>query len=364
MITEKFTEKFTEKQFRKEYKRCDRCTASFCQAHCPANISIPETLQFYEYSDKHAQEYLYKINPFQEVCGYICPDRFCADSCIKNTKDGYPVNAKLIHRYFGQNYEPDYESLIINDYPDKSVIVIGAGVTGLTVAWKLANLGVKVEVIESTYNIGGKLNLIPEFRLPRDVLDRTLSIIKNHPNITISTNVAVLDIDAFIGTNPEETIIPCIGNRYSKKLNIEGEENTIDYRDYLPSPKVSEKDVVGIIGGGNVAVDCALVSAKGGAKVHMIIRRNFGDMKIDPKYLQGLYSNGVNIITNFKPSKIDMGFDTMNIDGTLLNEKITLKGFTKIVKAIGDIDAENSPKTVVECVKSANDKINALLSIW
>ena len=351
----------TEKQFRKEYSRCNKCKVPVCELHCPAGVCIPALLQFYEYGLDKAIEYAYKINPFQEICGYLCSDKYCISSCVKNNTDGFPINIRTIHKYLGEHFCLDYDKLITNDYPNKSVIVIGSGVTGLTIAWLLANLGIKVDIFEqSLTEIGGKLNLIPETRLPKDVLERTLAIIKNHPNITITNNLSITDIEAF----KQEQSIPvfeAIGTPFRKNLDIEGSSLTIDYRDYLPNPNISEKDNIAIIGGGNVAVDCALISRYKGAKTTMFVRRNFFDMKIEEKYLKELFDNSVNIVNNFVPNKITLNFNDMSLCGDCFGNNVEIKGFTKIVLAIGDKDSQGKPQTIVECVAKAKEMVNEYL---
>ena len=156
---------------------CLNCKNSQCRIKgCPLGNCIPEFI--HEIDSKKAYEILCNTTVLPAICGRICPhEKQCEGSCIRGIK-GEPVSIGAMEAYIGDlSIENNYELSIEVDErtKDKRVAVIGSGPAGLTCAAFLARRGVKVVVYEKHDKLGGLLTHgIPEFRLPREVVEKTI----------------------------------------------------------------------------------------------------------------------------------------------------------------------------------------------
>ena len=156
---------------------CLNCKNSQCRIKgCPLGNCIPEFI--HEVESKKAYEILCNTTILPAICGRICPhEKQCERSCIRGIK-GEPVSIGAMEAYIGDlSIENNYELSIEVDEraKDKSVAVIGSGPAGLTCAAFLARKGVKVTIYEKHDKLGGLLTHgIPEFRLPRKVVEKTI----------------------------------------------------------------------------------------------------------------------------------------------------------------------------------------------
>ena len=156
---------------------CLNCKNSQCRIKgCPLGNCIPEFI--HEVDSKKAYEILCNTTILPAICGRICPhEKQCEGSCIRGIK-GEPVSIGAMEAYIGDlSIENNYELSIEVDErtKDKRVAVIGSGPAGLTCAAFLARRGVKVTIYEKHDKLGGLLTHgIPEFRLPREVVEKTI----------------------------------------------------------------------------------------------------------------------------------------------------------------------------------------------
>lgn len=264
--------------------QCLQCKNPRCEKGCPINTPIKEMINLLLQGDIiTAGEMVFKNNPLSVICSLVCPhERQCEGYCIKGIKSS-PVKIGDI-----ENYISDY-SLDILDLKPKSnkqsnIGIIGSGPAGITIALILALKGYNITIFESKEKIGGMLRYgIPEFRLPKDILDRIESRliqlgVEIRPNILVGSKITVDELfrdgfDAiFIGT----------GVWQPKKLNIKGESlGHVHFAiDYLKNPNVYKLgDKVCVIGAGNVAMDVARTAVRKGAKeVTIMYRRGFENM--------------------------------------------------------------------------------------
>ena len=255
-----------------EAERCLNCKNPQCQKGCPVHTPIPKVIQlFKENRLMEAGELLFKNNPLSYICSSVCNhETQCAGHCVLGRK-GTPVHFSGIENYISDMY---LDRMI----PEKSiekkkqkVAVIGAGPAGITAAVELAGNGYPVTIFEWKSKIGGILQYgIPEFRLPKSVLERyrirlEQMGIKIRLNTTIGT---VLMIDnlfrdgyaaVFIGTGAEKP----------RSLGIRGESlGNVHYAmDYLANPaahKLGKR--VAVIGVGNAAMDVARTALRNGSQ--------------------------------------------------------------------------------------------------
>lgn len=248
-----------------EAKRCLQCKNPQCQKGCPANTDIREVIRLLrENKIDEAGEKLFQNNPLSLVCSYVCPQESqCEGHCILGIK-GSPVQFSIIENYISdyylnifkpQNFIPEQKNGI-------KAAVIGGGPAGITIAFYLAQKGYSVTMYEENDKIGGVMRYgIPEFRLPKRVLDRLKDALIRcgvtvRLNTRIGTNLMIDDLfrdgfkSVFIGT----------GVWSPNRLGVKGESfGTVHYAiDYLHNPDVYELgEKVIVIGGGNTAMDVA-----------------------------------------------------------------------------------------------------------
>lgn len=181
-----------------EAERCLNCKRPMCQEGCPVHTPIPQIIQMFKQGKvMEAGEILFQNNPMSAICSIVCNhEQQCAGHCIRGKKDT-PIHFSSIENYISDMYL-DRMEIQKPEPKDKKVAVIGAGPAGLTVAIRLAQQGYPVTVFEWEDKIGGIMQYgIPEFRLPKSVLDR-LQKRMEEMGITIRLNTtigAVLMVD-------------------------------------------------------------------------------------------------------------------------------------------------------------------------
>jgi glutamate synthase (NADPH/NADH) small chain len=217
-----------------------------------------------------AAQMLFDNNPLSMVCSLVCNhENQCEGNCVRGIK-GEPVHISSIENYISDSC---FERLELKPAPSNGMkaAVIGAGPAGITIAIILALKGYSITVFETHDKIGGILRYgIPEFRLPKSILDRYYKKmrelgIKFRPNFSIGGSTGIQDLlndgykSVFIGT----------GAWKPRKLGVPGETfgNVFYAINYLNNPDVYELgDKVAIIGAGNAAMDVARTAIRHGAK--------------------------------------------------------------------------------------------------
>ncbi len=255
-----------------EANRCLQCPNPRCRENgCPIHTNIPEMIRlFKENKMMEAAQMLFENNPLSMICSLVCNhENQCEGNCVRGIK-GDPVHISSIENYISDSC---FERLELKKAPSNGMkaAVIGAGPAGITIAIILALKGYSITVFETHDKIGGILRYgIPEFRLPKSILDRYYVKmrelgIKFRPNFSIggSTNIQDLLNDGyksvFIGT----------GAWKPRKLGIPGETfgNVFYAINYLNNPDVYELgDKVAIIGAGNAAMDVARTAIRHGSR--------------------------------------------------------------------------------------------------
>nr|MBQ8245325.1 NAD(P)-dependent oxidoreductase [Oscillospiraceae bacterium] len=255
-----------------EANRCLGCKKPQCQAGCPINTPIPEVIKLLKDGKlDEAGWMLFENNPLTTVCSLICNhEKQCEGHCVLGRK-GTPVHFSVIENYISSTYA---SKMVKGPAPSNGlkVAIVGSGPAGITIAILMARMGYQVTIFESKDQIGGILRYgIPEFRLPKSVLDdiqyRHLEMkgIKIRPNTRIGDAIGVDDLfrdgykAIFIGT----------GVWKANTLGIKGESfGNVHYAiNYLNNPnvyKLGEKVIV--IGAGNAAMDVARTAMRNGSR--------------------------------------------------------------------------------------------------
>ena len=283
---------------------CLNCKNSQCRIKgCPLDNCIPEFI--HEIDSKKAYEILCNTTVLPAICGRICPhEKQCEGSCIRGIK-GEPVSIGAMEAYIGDlSIENNYELSIEVDEraKDKRVAVIGSGPAGLTCAAFLARKGVKVTIYEKHDKLGGLLTHgIPEFRLPREVVEKTIEKILDlgveaKLNQELERDFEIEDL-----AKKYDAVFVAIGANIPAKMNVEGEGLEGVYGgnyllEYNKHPNYTGKKVA-IIGGGNVAMDSARTIKKlGASEVYVIYRRAEEQMPAEKKEIADAKKEGIEFL--------------------------------------------------------------------
>lgn len=256
-----------------------------CYERCPQGLKPPEIFQLLKgEAAKHrlfkgfneAVSTIEKYVPFPLICWYTCfhPER----AEISNEEIDYALN-KITVRHL-QTTEKER-----NVVHKEKVAVIGSGPAGLTATYELARKGYSVTIFEALSQAGGMLRKsMPEYRLPREALEREIQLLKDL-DVEIRTNTKIGEQVGFneIWQQGYKAIFVAVGAHRSRELEIKGGEleGVVNALDFLWKVKMQQKvslgKKVGVIGGGNVAVDAARTALRQGAEEAIILYRRTRD---------------------------------------------------------------------------------------
>ena len=339
-------------EIQKYTEYCLNCPVKPCSNKgCPLNNDIPAFIkQVKEGNVKEAYKILSKTTVLGSVCGRICPHmKQCEGSCVRGIK-GEPVNIGKIESYvFDEALKNEWYKEIekTNELKGKTVAVIGGGPAGLTCASFVARKGAKVVIYEKYNHLGGILEHgIPEFRLDKDVLEKTIKSILNEGILDISVEYGKelgknLSLDEL--ENKYDAIFLGFGANIPSKMNIEGEEldGVFGGNSLLETgkhPSYTGKKVA-VIGGGNVAMDCARTIKRMGAdKVFVIYRRAEKQMPAERKEIEEAKKEGVEFLFQNNIVKI-LGNEKVEKVECIKTELVKKEGETREVPV--NIDGSN-----------------------
>ena len=281
---------------------CLNCKNSQCRIKgCPLGNCIPEFI--HEVDSKKEYEILCNTTVLPAICGRICPhEKQCEGSCIRGIK-GEPVSIGAMEAYIGDlSIENNYELEVDERAKDKRVAVIGSGPAGLTCAAFLARRGVKVTIYEKHDKLGGLLTHgIPDFRLPREVVEKTIEKILDL-GVEVKLNQELgRDFEIEDLAKKYDAVFVSIGANIPAKMNVEGENLNCVYGgnyllEYNKHPNYTGKKVA-IIGGGNVAMDSARTIKKlGASEVYVIYRRAEEQMPAEKKEIADAKKEGIEFL--------------------------------------------------------------------
>lgn len=364
-------------QLKAELDRCLNCKNAPCMNACPVNCNPQEFINYARQQDyAESVKTIARNNPLGQTCGLICPDKFCMAACTRNRID-FAINIPKVQATILEKHRQESYCSLPSELNGKKIAIIGAGPAGIAAAAELAKAGYKVDLFEADNKIGGALNMIPQSRLPHEVLEKDWNFIchKERADLHLETPA-----------NPDEMlekgfdgVIVATGEPHCMGLGISGEEYCVSFMDYLKHPeKYQTAGRVAVIGGGNVAADCAFTAHDGGASgVELFVRRRLSDMKITRSEIFDLMDRQVDFTTMTSPEKIEEKNGKLSLFTRknhfvesrlqpLENTCIERPGFSLIVKAIGSYaDAKSDSDKIIyagDCKHGGSTVVEAIAS--
>jgi len=295
-----------------EAERCLQCKKPRCVLKCPVEIDIPGFIKCIADRNFPAGVRVLKDkNSLPAVCGRVCPqEEQCEEACVLLKKGGQIAIGRL-ERFLADWEEGQGELEIPRILPPtgRKVAVVGGGPAGLTVAGDLIKLGHQVTIFEALHEMGGVLTYgIPEFRLPKAIVNREVDylrrlgvkVVKNFVvGKTRTVDSLLEEFDAlFIGSGaglpwfmkiPGENLNGVYSaNEYLTRMNLM--KGFLFPQFHTP---IKNHKRVAVIGGGNVAMDCARTALRLGAETRIIYRRSRQELPARLEEVENAEEEGV-----------------------------------------------------------------------
>jgi glutamate synthase (NADPH/NADH) small chain len=325
----------------------DRCVScGLCVATCPTHMAIPQYIKAIRDGDYDlGVSLLYESNPFSSICGRVCT-RKCETTCAAR-HEGDPIAIRWLKRHIMDQVSVEQIKRVIGQPAaptGRKIAIVGAGPAGLTAAFDLARQGHTVTVYEALDKPGGMTRWgIPEYRLPYDIIDRDVDIIRS-VGVQIEYNTRIgQDISLDDLKQKNDAVLIALGLQLGRATRVPGSDHP-DVRkavDLLRIATAGEdfgtpREAV-VIGGGNVAMDIARTLARlqaksyGQVKVTLTALEDLPHFLADPDEIKESKEEGVVILDARGPQQV-----------VIENSQVTgLK--TWRVKAIFDADGRFAP---------------------
>ncbi len=294
------------KDIKEKSEYCLNCPVKPCSKKgCPLENDIPTFIKaIKEENYKKAYEILSETTVLEAVCGRICPHtKQCEGSCVRGIKSN-PVSIGEMEAFIGdiairENYKIAEKN---EENKDKKIAIVGGGPAGITASAFLLKKGYSVTLYEKYNYLGGLLmHGIPEFRLPKEIVKQTVQKVIDlglevKYNMELGKDITLQELE-----KQYDAIFLAFGANITTKMGVEGEELEGVYGgnqllEHNEHPDYKGKKV-GIIGGGNVAMDCArTIKRLGAQEVKVIYRRAEEQMPAEVKEIQEAKEEGIEFL--------------------------------------------------------------------
>jgi glutamate synthase (NADPH/NADH) small chain len=316
-----------------EAARCLQCKKPFCMENCPVNISIPDVIRAIAAGEfGQAVSILKEKNALPSVCGRVCPqEEQCEKECALVRRHGEIAVGRL-ERFLG-DWEAAQSDIVLPTLPPstgKRVAIVGGGPAGLTAAADLVKFGHAVVIFEALHKMGGVLSYgIPEFRLPKKIVDREInylsrlgvemrtdyvigktrtvdSLLEEYDAVFVATGAGLPWFMDMPGNNFNGVYS---ANEYLTRINLmKGYEYPKSRTPLKPHQKVA------VLGGGNVAMDCARTALRLGADVSIVYRRSRDELPARHEEIENAEEEGVKFMFLTLPVRA-VGNDDFSVIG-------------------------------------------------
>jgi formate dehydrogenase beta subunit len=285
-----------------------------CRLACPVGIDVPRYIRLIG-DGKYAQAaaVVREKLPLASVCARICHAP-CEIKCRRGTLRDNPIAILALKRFAMDSVASIKPAESVSKPTGKRVAVIGSGPAGLTAAYYLKKVcGHAVTIFEVASKPGGMLRMgVPEYRLPRGILDKEIDMIKEL-GVEIKLNTKVDSLEKLFQQG-YDVIFAAVGAHRPVRMGIDGEDlpGVLDGLSFLRDVNMDKKVEVGgkvaVVGGGNAAVDAARASLRLGAKeVSILYRRSMGEMPAHQNNIDQAQQEGVKIEILALPFEIRKG---------------------------------------------------------
>ena len=335
-----------------------------CKTACPAHIAVQGYLKKAAQGEyREALAIIKKENPFPAVCGRVC-NRRCEDACTRGTIDS-AVSIDAVKKFIAEQdlhsehrYVPEIVVASNRGRWTEKIAIIGGGPAGLSCAYYLAQMGYYPTVFEKNEKAGGMLTYgIPSYKLEKDVIDAEIDIMKEmgveiRLGVEVGKDVTIEQLRTQ-GYKAFYIAIGCQGGRLPEIPGVDA-QGVLTAVDYLKGANTGASKFEGevlVVGGGNVAIDAARVSARSGAKkVTMICLEEEKEMPASKEEIAEAREDGVEINCGWGPKEvltengkavgvvfkkcIDVYDENGKFDPLYLDETITVSA-DRVIFAIG-----------------------------
>ena len=345
--------RYFREEFRRHLfdKRCDAfvckgLVGAPCAAACPVGTEAWRYIAHIERGEfEEAYQVIREANPFPSVCARVC-NHPCEDRCKAGTNGGQPIAVRALKRFITDRIDPSVYRRPVRETSSVGlgpVAVVGAGPAGLTAAHFLSLKGYEVTVFESDAQPGGMLfSAIPSYRLPHNIIKKEIQSLLDE-NITITCNTTLgrdITLDSLFADG-YKAIFVAIGAHKSLRLQLKGEELPGVYpsiqflKAFNLNGEQLAKGCVGVIGGGNSAVDAARIAIRqpGVVSVTIYYRRTLEEMPAFAEEVEAALQEGIVIETLMSPTGI-------------LSRNNHLSGIECIKNELGELDATGRRRPV------------------
>lgn len=309
-----------------EASRCLNCKKPTCRDGCPVEVYIPQFINLIK--EKKFLEACHKVkekNALPAICGRVCPQEIQCESLCVLGKKGQPVAIGNLER-FAADYEAEQGEVKLPEKPKptkRKVAIIGSGPGGLTCASDLIKVGHEVTLFEALHKPSGVLIYgIPEFRLPKAIVEREVEYIKKlGVELVLNTIIGKLyTVDELLNDKGFDACFIATGAGLPMFMGIPGENLNGVYSanefltranlmkaylfpEYDTPTKIGKK--VAVFGGGNVAMDAARVALRLGAeKVYLVYRRSEAEMPARKAEVHHAKEEGIEFVMLTNPTRI------------------------------------------------------------